>query len=95
MKKIGNRPIIEADTDFSKLQKNKNKNKKIKNFRKIFRKIYGKFSGFFFPFFYYSHIYFLTKRYVITFPTSTTCCVDKGSKTLRSMKTAKIAWPKV
>ena len=33
MKKIGNRPITEADTDFSKLQKIKEKRKKI---RKIF-----------------------------------------------------------
>ena len=43
MKKIGNRPITEADTDFSKLQKNKRKKK--------IRKIFGKFSGFFSPFF--------------------------------------------
>ena len=70
MKKIGNWPITEADTDFSKLQKNKNKNIKTKKFRKNFRKIYGKFSGFLFPFFYYSHIFFLTKKYVITFSTS-------------------------
>jgi hypothetical protein len=42
MKKIGNRPITEADTDFSKLQKNEIKNEKKKN---------PKNSGFFFPFF--------------------------------------------
>ena len=40
MKKIGNRPITEADTDFSKLQKNqksKIKNQKIsENFRDLF-----------------------------------------------------------
>ena len=44
MKKIGNRPITEADTDFSKQQKNFEKIKKI-------RKNSEKFSGFFFPFF--------------------------------------------
>ena len=38
MKKIGNRPITEADTDFSKLQKKEKKEKKKdpKNFLKIF-----------------------------------------------------------
>ena len=38
MKKIGNRPITEADTDFSKLQKNKIKKKyeKSENFSEIF-----------------------------------------------------------
>ena len=43
MKKIGNRPITEADTDFSKLQKNEIKNRKIKKNPKNFRKIFGIF----------------------------------------------------
>ena len=42
MEKIGNRPITEADTDFSKLQKNKIKKKseKSENFSKKFREIF-------------------------------------------------------
>ena len=54
MKKIGNRPITEADTDFSKLQKKliiikkKNQESKIKNQKS---KILGKFWDFFPPFF--------------------------------------------
>ena len=67
MKKIGNRPITEADTDFSKLQKNEIKNQNIKKNPKNFRKI---FEIFFFLFFYYFLIFFLTKKYVITFSTS-------------------------
>ena len=59
MKKIGNRPITEADTDFSKLQKNEIKKKEKKKIRKIFG-----------IFFYYFLIFFLTKKYVITFSTS-------------------------
>ena len=47
MKKIGNQPITEADTYFSKLQKNERKNERKKKIRKFF----GKFSGFFFPLF--------------------------------------------
>ena len=43
MKTIGNRPITEADTNFSKQQKNQKKIKKSKTF--------GIFSGFFSPFF--------------------------------------------
>ena len=43
MKKNGNRPITEADTDFSKLQKNEIKNRKIKKNPKNFRKIFGIF----------------------------------------------------
>ena len=42
MKKIGNRPITEADTDFSKLQKNQKK--KIKKKSKKFQKISNNFS---------------------------------------------------
>ena len=42
MKKIGNRPITEADTDFSKQQK---------NFEKILKKISENFWDFFFSFF--------------------------------------------
>ena len=64
MKKTGNRPITEADTDFSKLQKNEIKNK-IKS-----EKILENFRDFFPPFFYYFLIFFLTKKYVITFSTS-------------------------
>ena len=64
MKKIGNRPITEADTDFSKLQKNEIKNK-IKS-----EKFSENFPDFFTLFFYYFLIFFLTKKYVITFSTS-------------------------
>jgi hypothetical protein len=66
MKKIGNRPITEADTDFSKQQKNK---KIIKKKKKI-GKLFGNFSGFFSPFFLLLSYVFLTKKYVITFSTS-------------------------
>ena len=60
MKKIGNRPITEADTDFSILQKIKEEEKKIipKNFQD------------FFPLFLLLSYFFLTKKYVITFSTS-------------------------
>ena len=64
MKKIGNWPITEADTDFSKLQKNEIKNK-IKS-----EKFSENFPDFFTLFFYYFLIFFLTKKYVITFSTS-------------------------
>ena len=52
MKKIGNRPITEADTDFPKLQKIKEEEKKNNS---------EKFSGFFSPFFYYFLISFLQR----------------------------------
>ena len=57
MKKIGNRPITEADTDFSKLQKKKEKkNQKFsENFSENFRDF------FFLPFF--SFTFFLKKMW--------------------------------
>ena len=52
MKKIGNQPNTEADTYFSKLQKNEIKNRKIKKkIQKIFGKFSGNFRDFFFPLF--------------------------------------------
>jgi hypothetical protein len=55
MKKIGNRPITEADTDFSQLQK-----KKKKKIRKIFG--FGKIFGiFFFLFLLLSYFFFLQR----------------------------------
>ena len=65
MKKIGNRPITEADTDFFFKLQNKNL-KKIKKQKKI-RKNFGKISENFRDFFF---LFFLTKKYVITFSNS-------------------------
>ena len=56
MKKIGNRPNTEADTDFSKLQKNEIKNKKIKKNPKNFRKIFRIFFPPFFTLFLFSFL---------------------------------------
>ena len=61
MKKIGNRPITEADTDFSKLQKNKIKKKyeKSENFSKNV--------GIFFPFFTTFLFFFLQRSMWLLF----------------------------
>ena len=53
MKKIGNRPITEADTDFSKLQKKLKKKIKKKNLEKISEN----FRDFFFLFLILSYLF--------------------------------------
>ena len=53
MKKIGNRPITKADTDFSKLQKNEIKNKKIKEKSENFLENFWDFFLFFYFLFHF------------------------------------------
>ena len=56
MKKIGNRSITEADTDFSKLQKNEIKNRKIKKKSEKFSENFWDFFPHFFTTFLFSFL---------------------------------------
>ena len=68
MKKIGNRPITEADTDSSKLKQNqKKKEKKSEKSEKFPEKIFGKIFGFFFPFFFFTKFIFFSCKEVCVY----------------------------